>query len=606
MRLRVDEFKKAFTARQKESRWELIVRKRKEVLEELGRMRAAAAWNTTEKPMPDRDHGTYDFDSLYMFDDPKPMSDEDKSTVRTTEIRPATSGNSITGESGISSSHGSKLAVRPVMTEVGSSSTPPSGPYDVITSDIAATWSQVTGRTNPVYILDDGDDFSALLSFMDFSALMIDGPGNNLIMADVLRDWLMTGAGGSADDTRNVVSIVPQGPQTATKIQKMSLELVPLIPGSQTTRSLTFDSSLAASNFATDIDTTKFSLPDSGVFVTKLMLCMGLSISAGADNPAWTLTDILSYLSVDVGNTATFVDSLVESGSGDFLLQRGMIWYLPTRDNLIVQRMEWELTPTIVSRWLGWLPTAGTPAKCSLIGRITNRQAPASAGYIVQRETEILAKLDIDLPVGPNGVIITAAMDFNLSSDADTITFSLNFSPPNAGGTVESTRTASFTDILAWIFSKVLSGLGIDPSPIVDCLPNLKIASVRRLEMFCACSSMDSISIQRIKVDVEVIPGWTDAAGNQVPLLVSLPRMLTVLQYFLQSRNCMQPTADLLFISLPTHGEQMWSNLIVWKLKFGSSQLLISMLHRKSHRRTNQAECFIRRGLLLPESSFCL
>jgi hypothetical protein len=505
MRQRIYEFKQAYTSRQKEARWELIVKKRAQHLQDLGQKQAAAAWNVTAKPMPDKNQGTYDWSGLSVFTVPFTMDVEPKSTIRT-------------------------MAIRPQMKDAASSSTPPSGPYDLLTTDTAPTWSQVTSRTNPVYILDDGDDFSALLSFMDFPALMIDGPGNHLIPADAFRDWLVTAAGGNADDTTNVVSIVPQGPQTATTVQKMTLVLVPLIPGSQTARSLTFDSSLVATNFATDVDTTTFSLPDTGVFITRLMLCMGLSIPAGVDNPTWSLTDILSYLGVEVGNTATFVDSLVESGGGDFLLQRGMIWYLPTRDDLVVIRVEWELAPAIVSKWLGWLPTAGTPTKCSLIGRITSRQAPAPAGYIVQRETEILAKLDIDLPVGANGVLITAAIDFNLSTDADTITFSLNFSPPNAGGTVESTRTASFTDVLDWIFSEVLSELDIDPSPITDCLPNLKVASIRRLEMICACPDMDSISIQSVKVDVEVTSGWKDADGNQVPLLVSL-RMPSVPPY---------------------------------------------------------------------------
>ena len=251
------------------------------------------------------------------------------------------------------------------------------------------------------------------------------------------------------------------------------------------------------------------------------MLCMGLSILAGVAD-LWSLNDILSYLGVEVGNTATFVDSLIAGGGGDFLLLRGMIWYFPTRDNLVVLRMEWDLTPEIVSKWLGWLPTAGTPTTCSLIGRITSRQAPASAGYIVQRKTELLVKLDIDLPVGAHGVLITAALDFNINTDADTITLSLNFSPSNAGGAVESKRTASFTDALDWIFSKVLSEFDIDPSPIKDCLPNLKVASIRRLEMICACPGMHSISIQSMKVDVEVTPGWKDSDGNQVPLLVGI------------------------------------------------------------------------------------
>jgi hypothetical protein len=276
----------------------------------------------------------------------------------------------------------------------------PQGIYSILPADYSADWGGIDGMASvPQFNLDAADDYRALLLYSEVPGLMVDGAtGDTLTIDDMLRKYLLLTMGSKATSTStNTISVVRSGPQNATKIDKLVISCLVDDASLLDTHRLTFSTDVLTNNFATDIDASKCILPSSGIFIQKGMIALGFvpETAAPGKEDHWKLTDIIKYMGQNPGAVATFLDALLESGEGQFLLKKGMIWHCALGGKRTTMRLEWQLDPTVVANWLSWLPTAGTPAKCSLVGKRTSWQIPdQDSNLTLLSESEFIAVLE--------------------------------------------------------------------------------------------------------------------------------------------------------------------------------------------------------------------
>ncbi|KAF7192539.1 hypothetical protein HII31_06130 [Pseudocercospora fuligena] len=274
---------------------------------------------------------------------------------------------------------------------------------------------------------------------------------------------------------------------------------------------LAFETTSALSYFGATFELgLNYSVPESGIVVPRRLLALGL---ANAElNQKWKFSHVLTWFWPTSPETTDALSALEDAigANVEFALRRAAIWFVPSDNYAIVQRMEWELQVGALTKWLGdgfmKLDTV-TILSPTIVGRKITRHTRTGAGELFSDAYEILVSLVFQRK--STNEKMTAAIEVDLEEGSTTLTISLLPEKGNLG------------DMLGWI-NELLGNSDETINSVANWIRGVGV-SVKRIQLGCSKTGISSFV-----VDVEWLPGWKDkVSADPAVKPIDVPLWLT-------------------------------------------------------------------------------
>ncbi len=388
-----------------------------------------------------------------------------------------------------------------------------------------------TTYTGPVYRVplgpgEDGlDSIAVLLMMLENPALKL-RKDLSLTADDPFRAWLLQAVHEIPLTSQARVSVSLTGMQTKTNVVAISFTL----PATDSRPAMVYSTSTLVGNFSDRSLPSLAGKPPiietSGFYPMHSFLCLGLT----PDGKPWSLAQVLSQINVDASAAnqnlgavlAAVVDVLTKSTKPlQFLLKRGMIWFLPNENYLTVQRLEWGLnadTEKAIGAWCKeWMPSHLVLQKPTIVARrnCTRMDTLINVGLSFEHEMLVMCEI-VKTGVDPaTDYIITCGLDLNLDGGSDTLIATIRVDPARFDA-----ENVGLLDFIGWLVPEV------DISDVGNVIPVINNIMVRSVELKISKTDTGSASIDRIAVQAEYSnPSWKVSRPNstakvEVPFLV--------------------------------------------------------------------------------------
>ena len=396
---------------------------------------------------------------------------------------------------------------------------------DVTDVDWATTY------TGPVYRVplgpgnDDLDSAAVFLMMLENPALKVH-EDFSLTADDPFRAWLLQAVHEMPLTSQASVSVSLTGTQSRTNVAGITLTL----PSTGSRPAMVFSTSTLVGNFSDRSLPSMASKPPtietSGFYPMHSFLCLGLA----PGGKTWSLAQVLSQINVDASaatqNLGTVLAAIVDvftksTNPLQFVLKRGMIWFLPNESYLTVQRLEWGLSADAekaLGAWCEeWMPSHLVLQKPTIVARRNCKRmdTPTNVGLSFEHEMLVMCEI-VRTGVDPaTGYIITCGLDLNLAEGSETLIATIRVDPASF-----DTENVGLLDFIGWLVPEIdISGVG-------DVIPVINNIMVRSVELKISKTDTGSASINGIVVRAEYSnPSWkvsrpNSAAKVEVPFLV--------------------------------------------------------------------------------------
>ncbi len=422
-------------------------------------------------------------------------------------------------DQGVSTPTGTPLSVTPA----------PAQDFFLVPDVTDVDWA--TAYTGPVYRVPVGpgeEDLDSIAVFL----MMLENPAlklrNDLSLTedDPFRAWLLQAVHEIPLTSHARVSVSLTGTQTKTNVVAITL----MLPATDSRPAMAYSTSTLVGNFSDRSLPSLAGKPPmietSGFYPMHSFLCLGLT----PDGKPWSLAQVLSQINVDASAAtqnlgavlAAVVDVLTKSTTPlQFILNRGMIWFLPNENYLTVQRLEWGLnadTEKALGAWCKeWMPSHLVLQKPTIVARrsCTRMDTPTNTGLSFEHEMLVMCEI-VKTGVDPaTDYIITCGLDLNLAGGSETLIATIRVDPASFDA-----ENVGLLDFIGWLVPEVdISGVG-------TVIPVINNIMVRSVELKISKTDTGSVSIDRIVVRAEYSnPSWkvsrlNSTAKVEVPFLV--------------------------------------------------------------------------------------
>lgn len=393
------------------------------------------------------------------------------------------------------------------------------GPVYLVPDFLNSTWNVAATERFPISSqLGDptSPSLAGFVAMLDTPALAIT-PEDKLLEGDGFRSWLLA-ATNSSDIPGSSVSVVWDSSQSPATVQHMALDL-PATANRPRIQYSSLNTSLLG-NFA-DRSGAVVTLPSTGFFTGQGFIAFGLTAdSRGPNSTPWKLTQVLREVNILASLTgvkkadavfAGLVQALDLDNKVNFTLERGVIWFAPLENYLVIHRLEWGLDAAAENSlrawcrsWMGDHLTIRSP---KIVSRRECRRVISSDVWTAVHEHDLMILFQIAKD-GRNDVVITCGLDLHLSKGAQTLTATVRVDGEKAG----------FLDLLEWLIPSA-GGAFADGAKAIPVLDNILLRSVQMK----LSKAGTSVSIDKVIVTAEYSDDKWKVDRTTVPLLVSSP-----------------------------------------------------------------------------------
>jgi len=422
----------------------------------------------------------------------------------------------------------------------------PESDFTLVPNATNVDWATAVGGSIykvPAGAIDgDIDDIAVVMLMLSDSNVLNFNKNCSLKSDDPWRVWLLQAL--REDATEVNISFSLKGTQERTNVAAISITL----PESKVRPAMAFSTANLAGNFSDrglpSMRKKDLVIGDSGFNPMHSFLCLGLV----PENPkkSWTLAQIFAHINVnpDAGDRVknlgvvmgAALDMLAGVANPGFVLNRGMVWFLPHENYGVVQRLEWGLNQSAkdsLESWCReWFPVNNkknplTIKNPTIVSRRSCVRIDDRDNYGLSFAHQMLFMFDItrDGVVPEKDYVITCGVDLNLEEGSDAMIITLRVDAAT------SETKVGLLSFLAWLIPD------LDTGPVGNMIPAIDRILVRSVELRTSKGEDGKLSVNQVTVRAEYSnEKWTvkNAQGVEqvVAFLVGTPVVCRMLLRF--------------------------------------------------------------------------